>query len=60
LTTIQKEIINQAITGEAEQLGRNVLAIAVCRNHVHLVIAYNGTLIEFSVKHYKNAAMSAL
>lgn len=60
LTTIQKEIVNQAIAGKAEQLGQNVLAIAVCQNHVHLVIAYNGTPIEFSVKHYKNAAILAL
>jgi REP element-mobilizing transposase RayT len=60
LTTIQKEIVNQAIAGKAERLGQNVLAIAVCQNHVHLVIAYNGTPIEFSVKHYKNAAISAL
>jgi REP element-mobilizing transposase RayT len=60
LTTIQKEIVNQAIAGKAEQLGQNVLAIAVCQNHVHLVVAYNGTPIEFSVKHYKNAAISAL
>jgi len=60
LTTIQREIVNQAIAGKAEQLGQNVLAIAVCQNHVHLVIAYNGTPIEFSVKHYKNAAISAL
>jgi REP element-mobilizing transposase RayT len=60
LTTIQKEIVNQAIASKAEQLGQNILAIAVCQNHVHLVIAYNGTPIEFSVKHYKNAAILAL
>jgi REP element-mobilizing transposase RayT len=60
LTTIQKEIVNQAIANKAKQLGQNVLAVAVCQNHVHLVIAYNGTPIEFSVKHYKNAAISAL
>lgn len=60
LTTIQKETVNQAIAGKAEQLGQNILAIAVCQNHIHLVIAYNGTPIEYSVKHYKNAAISAL
>jgi len=60
LTTIQKEIVNQAITDEAKQLGQNILAIAVCQNHIHLVIAYNGTPIESSVKHYKNAALLAL
>jgi len=60
LTTLQKEIVNQAITGKAEQLGQKILAIAVRQNHVHLVIAYNGTPVEFSVKHYKNAAMLAL
>jgi len=60
LTAIQKAIVAKAIAGKAEQLGQNVLAIAVCQNHVHLVIAYNGTPIEYSVKHYKNAAISAL
>jgi len=60
LTTIQKQIVNQAIAVKAEQLGRNLLAIAVCQNHIHLVVAYNGTPIEYSVRHYKNAALVAL
>lgn len=60
MTTRQREIINQAITDKAKQLGQKVPAAAICQNHVHLVIAYNGTPIEYSVKHYKNVAIVAM
>ena len=60
LTARHKEIVGRAIVDKAVQLGQNILAMAVCQNHVHLVIAYNGSPIEYSVKHYKNAAIVAL
>ena len=60
LTTIQEQIVNHAIVAKAEQLAQTILAIAVCKDHVHLVIGYNGTPIEYTLKHYKNAAMVAL
>jgi len=60
LTTIRKQIVNHAIAAKAEHLGQSILAVAVCKNHVNLVIGYNGTPMEYSVRHYNNAAMVAL
>jgi len=60
LTAKHKEIVRRAILDKAAQLEQKILAMAVCHNHIHLVIAYNGTPIEYSVKHYKSAAIVAL
>ncbi|MBN1804424.1 MAG: transposase [Sedimentisphaerales bacterium] len=60
LTTEQKEIVNKAIIDKAQKLQQKLLALAVCKNHVHLVVAYDGFPIETNVRHYKNAALVAL
>jgi REP element-mobilizing transposase RayT len=60
LTPAQKQIVNQAIADKAEKLRQNILAVSIGRKHVHLVIAYDGTPIESSVRHYKNASLVAL
>jgi REP element-mobilizing transposase RayT len=60
LTFAQRQIINQAITDKAEKLRQNILAISVRKAHVHIVVAYDGTPIEDTVRHYKNVALVAL
>jgi REP element-mobilizing transposase RayT len=56
----QKNIVRKAIMEEARKLGQTVHSIAVCTNHVHMVVSYISGGIEKSVKHYKNASLVAL
>jgi REP element-mobilizing transposase RayT len=60
LTKQQKDIVRKAIMEEAHKLGQKVHSIAVCTNHVHMVVSYIRDGIEKSVKHYKNASLVAL
>ncbi len=60
LSPAQTKIVIQAIKDKAEKLSQNILALSVCQNHVHLLIAYDGSPIESSVRVYKNAALVAL
>jgi len=60
LTTAQKQIVNQAIIDKAVKLRQKILAMSVCSKHVHLVIAYDGSQVESSVRHYKNTSLVAL
>ena len=55
LTPAQKQIVNKA-----EKLKQNILALTIAEKHVHLVVAYDGTPIESSARHYKNASLVAL
>jgi hypothetical protein len=42
LTSLQKQIIHQAIIAKSETLRQKILAISIGRTHVHLVVAYDG------------------
>ena len=56
----EKEIVREAICKKAAADGEKILAIAVCSNHVHIVLGYNGRPIEEKVRIYKNTASAAL
>lgn len=56
----EKEAVKQAIQDEAEKLDQTIYSIAVCSNHVHIVVDYNGRPIEDLVRRYKNAGYFAL
>ena len=56
----QKEIAREAILREAKKYKHKIPAIAVCTNHVHIIIEYCGEPIERIVGRYKNAACIAL
>jgi REP element-mobilizing transposase RayT len=60
LTLEQKRTIKEAIRNEAERIGQKILAMAVCSNHIHLVISSGNESIENTVSRYKNVATSAL
>ena len=60
LTSKQKNIVRKSLMEEARKLGQKVHSIAVCTNHVHMVVSYISDGIEKSVKHYKNASLVAL
>jgi hypothetical protein len=60
LTSIQKQIVYHAIIEKSLQLRQKILALSVRNYHVHFVVAYDGTPIENSVRHYKNVALVAL
>jgi REP element-mobilizing transposase RayT len=56
----QKEIVKTAILNEAEKAREEIVALAVCSNHVHMVLRYTGKPIEKSLGSLKNAARVAL
>ena len=57
--TLRKTVEN-AILKEAEQIGQKVYAIAVCSNHVHIVIEATDERCGYSVGRFKRAATKAL
>jgi REP element-mobilizing transposase RayT len=60
LTLRQKRVVEEAVLKEAERIGQEILALAVCSNHVHLVSGSGDESIESVVSRYKNVATSAL
>ena len=60
LDSHQKRTVENAILKEAERVGQNVFAIAVCTNHVHLVAQAGCEPIGQFVRRYKVAATSVL
>jgi len=60
LTREQCEVVHKAILDEAKILGQEILAAAVCSDHVHLVAKVVGYSMEEAVSHYKNAARISL
>ena len=56
----EKEIVEQAIKNEAVRQNVHLHAIAVCSNHVHVVVGYSGFSIEDIVREFKQAGMAAL
>jgi len=60
LRSDEKDIVRRAILDEAQRIGRNVEALAVCSNHVHLVLRYSPEPIGRTVSRFKNVASAAL
>ena len=60
LTTEQKKVVEDVVRKEAHRIGQEILALAVCSNHVHLVVGSGNESIESTVSRYKNVATSAL
>jgi REP element-mobilizing transposase RayT len=56
----QKTVVTQAIIDEAKELGQKIFALAVCNNHVHIVLQNINLPIGRVVSHYKHAARLAL
>ena len=56
LDSNQKRGVENAILKEAEKVGQNIFAIAVCANHVHLVVEVSTESIEKVVHRYKRSA----
>ena len=55
-----RETVKNAILKEAEEIGHKVYAIAVCSNHVHIVVESIGKSCGYSVGRFKKAATTAL
>ena len=55
-----RKTVKNAILKEAEEIGQKVYAIAVCSNHVHIVIESIGKRCGYSVGRFKKAATKAL
>ena len=49
LNTEQKQIVENAITKEAQRINHKIFAIAVCSNHVHIVAGVSEESIEQAV-----------
>jgi len=60
LTTEQKKVVKYAVLKEAERIGQEILALAVCSNHIHLVVGSGNESIESAVSRYKNVSTCAL
>ena len=60
LRSDEKDIARRAILDEAQRIGRTVEALAVCTNHVHLVLRYSPEPIGRTVSRFKNVASAAL
>ena len=52
--------VKNAILKEAKEIGQNVYAIAVCSNHIHIVVASIDRRCGYSVGRFKKAATQAL
>jgi len=60
LNAAQREIMEKAIIEESARLNQKICAIAVRRNHIHLVTDCNFISAASAVSHYKNAARLAV
>jgi REP element-mobilizing transposase RayT len=60
LTAEQKKAVEDAVLKEAERIGQQILAMAVCSNHIHLVVGKGNESIESAVSRYKNVSTCAL
>lgn len=60
LTKSQKISVVKAIINEAKELNQKLFALAVCNNHVHLIVKNTNMPIGQTVSHYKNAARLAV
>ncbi len=55
-----RETVKTSILKEAEEIGQKVYAIAVCSNHVHIVVESIGKRCGYSVGRFKKATTKAL
>jgi REP element-mobilizing transposase RayT len=55
-----RSTVKNAILQEAEELGQKVYAIAVCNNHVHIVVESIRKRCRYSVGRFKRATTKAL
>jgi len=55
-----RKTVKNAVLKEAEEVGQKVYAIAVCSNHVHIVVEGIGKRCGYSVGRFKKAATRAL
>ena len=55
-----RTIVENAILKEAKAIGQQVYAIAVCSNHVHIVVESTDKRCGYSVGRFKRAATKAL
>ena len=60
LNTEYCEIARLTILNKAIEINQKIYAIAVCSNHIHIVIERTDQSIEKVVSFYKNAALLAL
>ena len=60
LTKEQRLFAAQAIKKEANKLNQEIFALAVCNNHIHLVVENINLPIGRVVSHYKHAVRLAL
>ena len=56
----EKDIVRRAILNEANRIGYTIEALAVCSNHIHLVVRYSPEPIGQIVSRFKNVTTSAL
>ncbi len=56
----EQKIVQDAVLSEAESLSQKIYAMAVCSNHVHIVLNSIAKPIGKVLSHYKNAARLAL
>ncbi|MFA5252182.1 MAG: transposase, partial [Phycisphaerae bacterium] len=55
-----RKIVGDVILKEAEGIGQKVYAIAVCSNHIHIVVESIGKSCGYSIGRFKKAATKAL
>ncbi len=56
LNAEHRKIVRRAILRKGEEIGQRIYAVAVCSNHVHIVVERTGDSIERVISYYKNAA----
>jgi REP element-mobilizing transposase RayT len=60
LDSSQKHIVRNAILQEAQRINQEILSIAVCSNHVHIVAKVSSESIEQIVHRYKRLSTFVL
>lgn len=60
LIAAQRKIIEKAIIEESAGLNQKIYAIAIGKNHIHLVVDCNFISASSAMSHYKNAARLAM
>ncbi|MFA5423412.1 MAG: transposase [Phycisphaerae bacterium] len=60
LTSLQREIIKSVILSEAKQIGQKIFAIAVCSNHVHILVEAINKTPSYITGRYKRAGTIAM
>ena len=60
LNSSHKQLVKDAILAGAEIVNQKIIDLAVCSNHIHLLVEEAGGSIEKTVRRYKIAATLAL